>query len=803
MHVDGRAGRRRADQWTLVVGPTVAESCIRSAVDEPEPDDPEPEEPDPEPEPEPEPGPDEPEPEDPEPDESGARTGAGPGRARVRGPIRTATSSEPRARSGAGAPEPESSRAGAGVAPTGRTSRSSRAGLAAARPPAVVVDGRCGRERGRRSSRWSTSVDVVDVDASTCVDVVGGRGRRPGRARRAAGRATPSPLSLVAVEQLPQAEHAADDGDRGEGPPAPAGGRAGPPAHRPIRWRGAEDRADRHGRAGVRRGVSARVGQPQPPTGGRRRRPVLDPGRLTPLSLPAWPRPHLPDGRTTIGLRTDVQWRAAPDREDRRGNDERSAGPATEGGDVRAVVTGCAGFIGSHVCERLVADGWHVRGVDAFTPYYDAAEKEANLAGLAGERRFTLVRGDLATMPLRPLLGDADVVVHLAAQPGVRASFGAGFARCDRDNVLATQRVLEAALDAGVPPRRDGLVVVGVRRRRQLPVPGDGAAAPAVAVRGDEAGVRGPRRRLPAARPRRRRAALLHGVRPAPATRHGRAPAVRGARRRAAVRALRRRRTTSATSPTSTTPSTRPCGRRRRPTRAPVLNVGGGEQASMDEVIDLLGELAGAPVPVRAGADAARRRRAHRRRHDCGPPRSAGRRRSSLADGLRSELSWVRDRAARPLPSPGGRRDGPRRRDPPRVVVVGQGYVGLPLAMRAVEVGHDVDRPRRRRGPRQAPRRRRLVRRGRRARRSWRPRWRPVATASRLDAGRLRRLRRRRHHRADADPRRRARPLVHRGGRRRASRRSCAPAASSCWSRRRTRARPTSCSCRSSSAVRA
>ena len=53
-------------------------------------------------------------------------------------------------------------------------------------------------------------------------------------------------------------------------------------------------------------------------------------------------------------------------------------------------------------------------------------------------------------MPLRPLLADADVVVHLAAQPGVRASFGAGFARCDRDNVFATQRLLEAALDARV-----------------------------------------------------------------------------------------------------------------------------------------------------------------------------------------------------------------------------------------------------------------------------------------------------------------------------------------------------------------
>jgi UDP-glucuronate 4-epimerase len=115
----------------------------------------------------------------------------------------------------------------------------------------------------------------------------------------------------------------------------------------------------------------------------------------------------------------------------------------------RALVTGAAGFIGSHLCERLVAEGWSVLGVDAFTAYYDRADKLANLGALRGARRFALVEDDLTTMDLAPLLADVGTVFHLAAQPGVRLSFGDGFAQYTRDNMLATQRVLEAASDAG------------------------------------------------------------------------------------------------------------------------------------------------------------------------------------------------------------------------------------------------------------------------------------------------------------------------------------------------------------------
>jgi nucleoside-diphosphate-sugar epimerase len=116
------------------------------------------------------------------------------------------------------------------------------------------------------------------------------------------------------------------------------------------------------------------------------------------------------------------------------------------------VVTGCAGFVGSHLSERLVADGFRVRGVDAFTPYYHRADKEANLARLAREPRFELLEHDLAAAPLEPVLAGTGVVFHLAAQPGVRASFGTGFTDYVRDNVLATQRLFEASLAAR--PRR-------------------------------------------------------------------------------------------------------------------------------------------------------------------------------------------------------------------------------------------------------------------------------------------------------------------------------------------------------------
>ena len=108
---------------------------------------------------------------------------------------------------------------------------------------------------------------------------------------------------------------------------------------------------------------------------------------------------------------------------------------------MRYVVTGAAGFIGATLAHALVQAGHDVVGVDCFTEYYDAAEKEENARGLDVRRL------DLAEESLE--LGGVDGVFHLAAQAGVR-SFGDVFPLYVRRNVLATHRVLEAAAQAGV-----------------------------------------------------------------------------------------------------------------------------------------------------------------------------------------------------------------------------------------------------------------------------------------------------------------------------------------------------------------
>jgi len=107
---------------------------------------------------------------------------------------------------------------------------------------------------------------------------------------------------------------------------------------------------------------------------------------------------------------------------------------------MRYIVTGAAGFIGSHLAEALGGAGHEVVGVDCFTDYYDPAEKEQNARGLDVRRL------DLAEEPLD--LDGVDGVFHLAGQPGVR-SFGDVFPLYLRRNVLATQRVLEASSTTG------------------------------------------------------------------------------------------------------------------------------------------------------------------------------------------------------------------------------------------------------------------------------------------------------------------------------------------------------------------
>ncbi len=112
---------------------------------------------------------------------------------------------------------------------------------------------------------------------------------------------------------------------------------------------------------------------------------------------------------------------------------------------MRCLVSGAAGFLGSHLCERLLGDGHEVLGLDVFTDYYPRAQKEANLAGICRHPRFTFLECDLLDADLASPLERTQLVFHLAGQPGVRASWGRTFECYTRDNIAATQRLLEAA----------------------------------------------------------------------------------------------------------------------------------------------------------------------------------------------------------------------------------------------------------------------------------------------------------------------------------------------------------------------
>ena len=108
-----------------------------------------------------------------------------------------------------------------------------------------------------------------------------------------------------------------------------------------------------------------------------------------------------------------------------------------------ALVTGCAGFIGSHLTEALLASGWRVRGADCLTNYYNTVFKKLNLESIGDSDDFEFMEIDLATADMAFLCEGVSVVYHQAAQPGVRASWGADFSIYLDQNILVTQRLLE------------------------------------------------------------------------------------------------------------------------------------------------------------------------------------------------------------------------------------------------------------------------------------------------------------------------------------------------------------------------
>lgn len=107
---------------------------------------------------------------------------------------------------------------------------------------------------------------------------------------------------------------------------------------------------------------------------------------------------------------------------------------------MKALVTGCAGFIGSHLTDRLITMGYDVFGIDCFRDYYSREIKEENIKNARKSDRFTLIESDLHDLSEYP---DVDYVFHSAAQAGVRASWGDNFAVYTRDNIEVTQRLLE------------------------------------------------------------------------------------------------------------------------------------------------------------------------------------------------------------------------------------------------------------------------------------------------------------------------------------------------------------------------
>ena len=113
---------------------------------------------------------------------------------------------------------------------------------------------------------------------------------------------------------------------------------------------------------------------------------------------------------------------------------------------MKSLVTGTAGFIGSHLSERLIEAGHEVVGLDAFTDYYARSIKESNIASLTKRRRFRFIESSISDANFDDVLDGVTHIFHLAAQAGVRKSWGADFAVYTELNIDATQRLLEASV---------------------------------------------------------------------------------------------------------------------------------------------------------------------------------------------------------------------------------------------------------------------------------------------------------------------------------------------------------------------
>ena len=119
---------------------------------------------------------------------------------------------------------------------------------------------------------------------------------------------------------------------------------------------------------------------------------------------------------------------------------------------MKAIVTGAAGFIGSNLCQKLLSDGFSVTGIDSFTDFYPRWIKERNISPLRVHTEFEFLDQDLDDLDTAGILEGADCVFHLAAQAGVRASWGRNFDIYLKNNIRVTQKLLEAS--KGLPLKK-------------------------------------------------------------------------------------------------------------------------------------------------------------------------------------------------------------------------------------------------------------------------------------------------------------------------------------------------------------
>lgn len=115
-----------------------------------------------------------------------------------------------------------------------------------------------------------------------------------------------------------------------------------------------------------------------------------------------------------------------------------------------AIVTGCAGFIGSSLSKRLLSEGYKVTGVDCFIDNYEQKIKHGNLQPLLQHQNFTMIAKNILDIDWNATLNQGDVIFHQAAVPGVRTSWGKSFDTYATNNILATQLLLEAAKEKSV-----------------------------------------------------------------------------------------------------------------------------------------------------------------------------------------------------------------------------------------------------------------------------------------------------------------------------------------------------------------